>query len=99
MIEISKNNYLALASILKEAIGGSDYFNGSVECETPEARLRLVATLIIYRRKETLPEGTVRRPVANIVPVWWELVSTCEEGVVANDFSFAELKPYLIEGE
>ncbi len=55
-------------------------------------------TLVIYRRTETLPEG-IRRPISNVVPVWWELTTTTEGGNVPNDFSFGELKPYLIDYE
>lgn len=98
MIEISTENYSALAARLKEAIGDQDYFNGSVELESEEFSARLVATLVIYRRTETVPEG-VRRTVSNIVPVWWELATTDAEGDVPNDFSFGELKPYLIDYE
>jgi hypothetical protein len=59
---------------------------------------RLTLTAIIYRRNETLPEG-VRRPVSDVVPVWWEFHTVSEQGDVPNDFSFAEFKPYLIDND
>jgi hypothetical protein len=76
----------------------------------------LTLTAIVYRRTERLPEGT-RRPIADIVPVWWEFSTVIEdilddsddapddapdrrhEGQCLNDFSFAELKTYLIEND
>lgn len=96
MIEISTETYRALASQLREAIGHDDFFNGRVEYETEEFYSALVVTAIVHRHTETLPEG-VRRPISDVVPVWWELRTVQECGEVTNDFSFSELKPYLIE--
>jgi len=55
---------------------------------------RLVLTAIVYRRREELPEGP-RHPIADVVPVWWEFST----GTNLNDFSFAELLPYLLDYE
>jgi hypothetical protein len=55
---------------------------------------RLVLTAIIYRRDELLPEGP-RRPISDVVPVWWEFST----GEIPNNFSFAELRPCLIDYE
>ena len=57
---------------------------------------RLILTAIVYRRTETLPEG-VRRPVGDIVPVWWEFRTAVDGSPVPTNFSFSELKPYLID--
>lgn len=94
MIEISQNIYEDLAGRFLEAIGNDDYFNGAVEYETEEFYGRLVATVIVYRREETRPEGIVR-PISDVVPVWWEFQTVQACGAVANDFSFNELKPYI----
>ncbi|MDR2890580.1 MAG: hypothetical protein LBV18_03115 [Alistipes sp.] len=110
MVELNETNYLALSVLLREAIGTADYFNGSVELEiaipepettqTPEtATLRLTTTLIVYRHLETLPEGATRRRIIHVVPIWWELSSVTDEGAVPNDFSFGELKPFLIDND
>ncbi len=98
MIEISEQIYREIAASLREAIGAADYFNGAVEYESEELYARLVTTAIIYRREEILPEGK-RRVIADVVPVWWELRTEQTFGEVMNDFSFAELKQYLIDDE
>uniref|UniRef100_S0DEP5 Uncharacterized protein n=1 Tax=termite gut metagenome TaxID=433724 RepID=S0DEP5_9ZZZZ len=95
MIEISDNIYRELAARLAGAIGEDDYFNGAVEYENEELYARLVATVLVYRREETFPEG-VRRVVSNVVPMWWELRTVQQCGDADNDFSFDELKQYLI---
>lgn len=96
MLEIYNDTYRGLAKQLRDAIGTSDYFNGSVELSTEEFCARLTTTLIVYRRDETTPEGH-RRPFENVVPVWWELTTTRSGVPTPNDFSFSELKPYMID--
>lgn len=96
MIEISNEVYCALAAFLKEAIGPADYFNGKVEYETEEFLATLTVTAIVYRRTEIFPDGE-RRPVTDVVPMWWALTTVQECGEVFNDFSFSELRPYLVD--
>jgi hypothetical protein len=98
MIEINSEIYRAMADRLRDAIGTADYFNGSVEIDRGEWSARLTTTLIIYRRSETLPEG-VRKPITDIVPVWWEVTTTVAGIPVENDFSFSDLKQYMIDYE
>lgn len=96
MIEITSEIYSAVADRLRSQIGDASYFNGSVEFETEEFYSTLTLTSIVYRRTESLPEGGFSR-IADIVPVWWEFSTVQECGAVLNDFSFSELKPYIIE--
>lgn len=98
MIEITREIYAAVAERLKTALGESRYFNGTVEFEIEEFRSVLKITVIVYHRTESLPEGVFCR-IADIVPVWWEFSTVRECGAVLNDFSFSELKNYIIEPE
>ena len=95
-IEITADTYRLAAERLREEIGTSDWFNGAVEFTAEGLCCRLVLTAIIYRRTEQFPEG-VRRPVSDVVPVWWEFSAAGDDGPVANDFSFSELKPCLVD--
>jgi hypothetical protein len=96
MIEITDATYRLAAARLREEIAAADWFNGSMEFSTDGFLARLVLTAIVYRRTEHLPEG-VRRPISDVVPVWWEFSTADDEGQCPNDFSFSELKPYLID--
>ena len=98
MIEITSEIYRAVADRLKEEIGQADYFNGTAEFSTDEFYSTLTLSAVIYRRTETLPEGT-RRMIADVVPVWWEFSTVQSCGGVLNDFSFSELKQYIINLE
>ena len=53
-----------------------------------------MASVIVYRRVERLPEGD-RDVIADLVPVWWEFHTADDGGEVLNDFSFSELRAYL----
>jgi hypothetical protein len=98
MIEIPIEIYHRMAECLRTRIAAAEWFNGTVEIEAETFDVRLILTAIVYRRTESLPEGVIR-PISDVVPVWWECVCTCEGGVVPNDFSFNELKPYLIDND
>lgn len=95
MLEINDLIYEGVAGALAEALEGRDYFSGSVEFDTEEVGTTLIATLLVYRRDERYPEGR-RREITDIVPVWWEFRTIQECGEVSNDFSFGELKKYLL---
>ena len=96
MIEITDRIYRLVAAGLREEIGDAEWFNGTLGGDLPDLEWRLTLTAIAYRRDEVLPEGA-RRPVSDVVPVWWEFSTLTEEGQCPNDFSFTELKPYLID--
>jgi hypothetical protein len=97
MLEIDDNVYAAVARAVCDAVGDSDFFNGRVECDTGGFWSTLTATLLVYRNEETLPEG-MRSVISDIVPVWWEF-STVFPGMgeVVNDFSFAEMKRFIVD--
>lgn len=96
MIEIADDIYSALAQKLKKTIGTADYFNGTVEMEMGDVQFVFVATLVVYRRSRTTPEGVVRA-IENVVPIWWELKTTTDHGEQINDFSFSGIKPLLTD--
>ena len=94
MYSVSSELYLEVAARLAEAIGGGSYFSGSLSFAFGDTECRLTASVIVYRRRERLPEGD-RDAIADLVPVWWEFHTSDQAGERPNDFSFSELKEYL----
>lgn len=94
MYSISPELYRQAAELLSDAIGDSDYFSGALDFAFGSVSCRLIVTVLVYRTRVSLPEGE-RRPVADLVPVWWEFRTEGEEGPTDNDFSFSELKAHL----
>lgn len=91
MYPVSSELYRQVAAFLAQAVGGRSYFSGSVEGETEGAAWRLTASVIVYRRRVSQPEGTAE-PISDLVPVWWEFHTFAADGEVPNDFSFGEIR-------
>ena len=95
MYSISPELYRQVTAWCSEPIGEGDYFSGALDFVFGPVSCRLVVTVIVYRARVVLPEGE-RRPVADVVPVWWEFRTDAGEGPTDNDFSFSELKAFLL---
>ncbi len=97
MIEIESDDYVAVAEKFAEAVGGSEYFSGSVSCSHAGFDSVLTATVLVYRRGDGMPEGKYGM-VTDIVPVWWEFSTVAPDGSeLINGFSFSELKKYFLD--
>ena len=91
MYSVTTELYEEVASRLRDAIGGGSYFSGSLNFEWAGIECRLTASVIVYRRRVSYPEGD-RDELTDLVPVWWEFHTTGPEGEFPNDFSFSELR-------
>lgn len=88
---VSSELYSETARRLTEAVGAESYFSGSLAFESEGVACRLVASIIVYRRREACPEGTTAT-ISDLVPVWWEFHTASGEEEVPNDFSFGEVR-------
>lgn len=97
VFEVGGDVYTEIAGLLVDTMNGNGYYSGHVDVAHGAWSATLTVSMVIYRAAETLPEGGVRHFVTDIVPVWWEF-STClsDGGEVLNDFSFAELKKFVL---
>lgn len=98
MRQITRHLYAQVAQALRSKIGSADYFNDHVDVRDGDRTAVLILTAIIYRREDGAPDGT-RRPIADIVPIWWEFHTWGLAGPELNDFDFGELKRFLVENE
>ena len=81
---VSSALYREAAARLADAIDGGSYFSGSVRFDFDGMACCLRASVIVYRRRESLPEGEFR-PIV-------ESHTVGEAGEFLNAFSFSELK-------
>ena len=90
MYSVSSELYLEVAARLAEAIGGRSYFSGSLTFPFGDMECRLTASVIVYRRRERLPEATGTRcgPGSRLVGV----SPSAGDGEALNDFSFSEVR-------
>lgn len=91
MYSVSTELYEEVAARLAEAIGGGSYFSGSLAFCWEGIACRLTASVIVYRRRRSFPEGD-RDTIADLVPVWWEFHTAGPEGEMPNDFTFSEVR-------
>ena len=94
MYNVSSALYNEVTERLIERIGRNGYFSGSLEFESGGVECRLVLSAVVYRRRESMPEGE-REVISDMVPVWWEFRTSTDEGETINDFSFGELRKYF----
>lgn len=89
--------YEALAQELIEKIAHRDYITTTVEVEVDGGKrfFRLTLGAIISRYTDCRPDGT-SRPIADVVPIWWELHSFRGEEEVINDATFERIKEHLL---
>lgn len=90
MYETTTKIYLEIADRLLERVGVGDFFAGSVELTDGDVVWRLTCT-VVARRARYVEEGSLVRPIETLLPVWWEMTTTCDGVVVENDFSFFKM--------
>lgn len=97
MYHVPSDCYGKLADRIRESLCNIHYFNGSVAVfADDETECRLVATLIIYRRRiESRSEDA--DAITDVVPVWWECRTSVDGEEMCNDFDFALLRECLLE--
>lgn len=95
MYSVSAELYDLAADLLVERIDRSDYFSGTVEFEYGGVECRLTASVIVYRRREVLPEMEYDR-ICDLVPVWWEFHTMIDGVERLNDFTFSEIRERLL---
>lgn len=97
VFEVDGSIYAEVADLLVDAMGSGGYYSGHIDVAHGGWSATLTVSMVIYRAAEALPEGGIRRAVTDIVPVWWEFSTCLSDGVeVLNDFSFAELKKFVL---
>ena len=94
MYSLSDNLYREAAQKLIEAIDDRSYVSESIEWQHDDIDCRLTLSAVVYRHRREMPEGTTS-VITDIVPVWWEFHTICDEGEMFNDFSFAVLKEFI----
>ena len=95
MYLVSAELYDLAADLLVERIDRSDYFSGTEEFEYGGVECRLTASVIVYRRREVLPEREYDR-ICDLVPVWWEFHTMIDGVERLNDFTFSEIRERLL---
>jgi len=95
MYSITSQFYYEVAQRLCDAIDGESYFSGSVTFLYMNIECRLTLSVIVHRDRVSTSEDELNQ-ILNLVPVWWEFHTYDQSVEIVNDFSFNELKTYLV---
>lgn len=95
MYEITDCLYSKMLDALLADVGGKSFFSGSVTVVEAGVECKLTATVVVCKRA-TYYDGCRRDEIVDLLPVWWECHTyDCGEELF-NDFSFSELRRYLL---
>ncbi len=91
MLSINPIIYEQIATTLLDQIASQEFYTGEVNHLTPDVDYSLSSTLIIRYKPISYPEAT-EIEIAEVIPIWWEMTTTIDDGQVLNDFDFNLLK-------
>ncbi len=96
MYDVLPELYREVADQIFNRVGGRDYYSGTFDFDFCNVACRMVLSVVVYRRRESYPEGVVSA-ISDMVPVWWEFHTFVDGVEVLNNFSFNELREYISE--
>jgi hypothetical protein len=95
-IIITDKVYLEIADALAYAVCNRDYYSGKVAVVVGDVEFTLEGSFVMYYEKSRDEEFLGCRILSDIIPVWWDFTA-CEGSEYYNtDFSFDELKNYMV---
>lgn len=93
---ITQEVYQRLAEQICDSLSQPSFFSGTVSADSDTATHTLTATLIIYRRRIKPFDDEADR-IIDVVPVWYDITTHCDEGCAIDDFDFSRLVKAMIE--
>lgn len=95
-IIITDKVYLEIADALAYAVCNRDYYSGKVTAVIGDIEFTLEGSFVMYYEKSRDEEFLGCRILSDIIPVWWNFTACEGTECYNNDFSFDELKNYMI---
>lgn len=84
---ITQEVYERLAELICSSLSQPSFFSGTVSADSETATHTLTATLIIYRRR-IKPFDNEPDRIIDVVPVWYDCKTLCDDGEGDDDFDF-----------
>jgi hypothetical protein len=96
VIRISDATYLKLADFIVSNIRNKDYLKDSISVVDGDMEFTLSFTVIAYYSKSRDEETYGQDILSDIIPVWWDFEAVDGGMEFITDFSFDELKTYIL---
>jgi hypothetical protein len=94
--KISPEFYIKVTEKLLAELDQKEYYSGSFEFDYEDVICKMVLSAVIYYQ-DVFEDGTFRRKIRDVIPVWWELHTEIDGQECLNDFSFNLLREYVKE--
>lgn len=96
VIRISDLVYLKLADFIVSNLRNKDYLKDSISVVDGDMEFTLSFTVIAYYSKSLDEETYGQDILSEIIPVWWNFEAVEGGMEFVTDFSFDELKTYIL---
>lgn len=96
VIRISDLVYLKLADFIVPNLINKDYLKDSISVVDGDMDFTLSFAVIAYYSKSCDEETYGQDILSDIIPVWWDFEAIEGEMKSVTDFSFDELKTYIL---
>lgn len=96
VIRISDLVYLKLADFIVYNLRNKDYLKDSISVVYGDMDFTLSFAVIVYYSKSRDEETYGQDILSDIIPVWWDFEAVEGEMKFVTDFSFDELKTYIL---
>lgn len=94
--QVSGDAYHKLGVALVETVYNRDYYSGSITICDDDIELTITGEFVMYFREVIDDEYYGAEALVDISPIWWKFVATYGIDVLTTDFSFDELKTYIL---
>lgn len=96
VVSISDATYLTFADLLVFNLDRKEYLSDSISVVEGDIEFTLSFAVVASYSKSIDEETYGREILSNVSPVWWTFEAVDNGTPVATDFSFDELKTYIL---
>ena len=96
VLSISSETYMTFADLLVFNLDNGEYLSDSISVVEGDIEFTLSFTVVASYSKSLDEETYGREVLSNVSPVWWTFEAVDNGTPVDTDFSFDELKTYIL---
>ena len=96
VLSISSDTYMTFADLLVFNLDNRDYISDSISIVEGDIEFTLSFAVVAHYSKSMDEETYGRETLSNVSPVWWKFEAFDNDKPINTDFSFDELKAYIL---
>lgn len=96
IVSISEDTYRAFAELISFNAYGKDYYSDKITVVEEDMEFTLSFSIYLHYEQSRDEDIRERMIITDVIPVWWNFVACEGDEQYNNDFSFNELKNYML---